>query len=155
MPEAVGVEEEVWVETTAASFVVGKRRFVKGEPQRVTRQQANYLLSANGLAHPVFRVVPSPGVTAAADAAPKTAESLFAEGAAGKEAPTAEEAFEEEAKPDAEPKAPAAGTTPVKVVSQEEMEQEPDRCAAVTASGTRCKNKAVGDGPFCKVHLEE
>ena len=35
---------------------------------------------------------------------------------------------------------------------QDRQREEPDRCRAVTASGRRCRNRALGDSGFCRVH---
>ena len=39
------------------------------------------------------------------------------------------------------------------VISLRETDQQPDRCRAVTANGKRCRNRAVGESGFCRIHL--
>ena len=39
------------------------------------------------------------------------------------------------------------------VISLREADRAPDRCRAVTSNGKRCRNRAVGDSGFCRMHL--
>ena len=39
------------------------------------------------------------------------------------------------------------------VINLRDTERHPERCRAVTSNGKRCRNHAVGDSGFCRIHL--
>jgi diacylglycerol O-acyltransferase len=94
---------------------------------------------------------PAEAPAAPTPAEPPAEEPATAEVPAGEAAP--EPAPTGEPAPEAAPtEAPAEDSQPEAPASSEPPAGEPDRCAATTKSGRRCKNRPLPDSTFCRIH---